>query len=84
MKLFSFLRWKFKQTTFEDVCWYAGAILVGIGVGADFKKEFLIAGVMCWMVIFVRILINNYRREYQEFKEEQNKLFETIKHSDQK
>ena len=84
MKILSFLRWKFKQTTLEDVCWYAGAALVGFGLSTDSKKEFLIAGAMCWMVIFVRILINNYRREYQEFKEEQNKLFETIKHSDQK
>ena len=84
MKILSFLRWKFKQTTFEDVCWYTGAILVGIGVGADFNKTYLIAGTMCWMIIFIKILINNYRREYQEFKDEQNKLFETIKHSDQK
>jgi len=82
MKLLSFLRWKFKQTTFEDVCWYIGAIL--IGVGADFNKTYIIAGTLFWMIIFVRILFNNYRREYHEFKEEQNKLFETIKHSDQK
>jgi hypothetical protein len=84
MKLLSFLRWKFKQVTVDDFCWYTGAGLVGFGLATDSKKEFVMAGIMCWMVICVRILIKNFRRDYQEFKDEQNKLFETIKHSDQK
>jgi hypothetical protein len=84
MKLISFIRWKIKKSTFEDLCWYSGAALMSIGIGADFKKEFLIAGVICWMGIFVKLLIKSYKQQYQEFKDEQNKLFETIKHSDQK
>jgi hypothetical protein len=84
MKLLSFLRWKIKQTSFEDICWYIGVILVSIGVGSDFNKTYIIAGTLFWMIIFVKLLINSYKQQYQEFKEEQNKLFETIKHSDQK
>jgi hypothetical protein len=84
MKLLSFLRWKIKQTSFEDICWYSGMILISISILRDVEKVFLFAGFVCWMGIFVKLLVNNYKQQYQEFKEEQNKLFETIKHSDQK
>lgn len=84
MKVLSFLRWKFRQSTFEDICWWAGSLLIGIGVGADFNKLIISFGLLCWLPIFVNILIKHYRKEYQEFKEEQNQLFDTIKNSDKK
>jgi len=83
MKVLSFLRWKFRQSTFEDICCWTGAALIGAGFGSD-NQYFYIAGVFAWMTIFVKYLINHYKREYQEFKEEQNQLFDTIKNSDKK
>lgn len=83
MKIWSFLRWKFNQTTFEDFCWWTGAGLIGAGAGAD-SKFLLIIGAIFWMCIFSSILIKHYRKEYDEFKQEQNQLFDTIKNSDQK
>lgn len=84
MKIFSFLRWKFQQSTFEDLCWHAGVILITVSFLRDFDKMFLFAGLCCWMGMFIRMLANHYKKEYEQFKQEQNKLFETIKHSDQK
>lgn len=84
MKFLSFLRWKWRQTTIEDIFWYSGALLVGVGVGADFNKTIIAVGILFWCGIFVNILIKHYRKEYQRFTEEQNGLFETIKHSDKK
>lgn len=84
MKLLSFLRWKYRQSTFEDICWWIGAFLIGIGVGADFDRRIMILGVLCWMGILVNFTIKHYKKEYEEFKQEQNQLFETIKNSDQK
>ena len=82
MKFLSFLRWKCRQTTIEDIFWYSGALLVGIGVSADFNKTFIAVGILFWCGMFVNILVRHYRKEYQNFIEEQNGLFETIKHSD--
>lgn len=83
MKIWSFLRWKYRQSTFEDFAWWIGSALFGIGFGSD-NQYFIIAGAIAWMGIFVKYLIKHYKKEYQEFKQEQNQLFETIKHSDQK
>lgn len=84
MKLLSFLRWKYRQSTFEDICWWIGALLIGIGFGADFDRRIILLGFLCWMGIFVNFAIKHYKKEYEEFKQEQNQLFETIKNSDQK
>lgn len=83
MEVLRFLRWKFRQSTFNDYVWWTGAALIGFGFGSN-NQSFFIAGVCTWMTIFVKYLIDYYKQEYQKFKEDQNQLFETIKHSDTK
>lgn len=83
MKIWSFLRWKFNQITFNDICWYSGAGLLGYSVASN-NQTFLFAAILLWLLIFVKMLFEHYKNEYQRFTQEQNKLFDTIKHSDQK
>lgn len=83
MKVLSFLRWKFRQSTFSDYAWWTGATLIGVGVGSN-NQYFSIVGLCAWMIIIIKYLVDHYKREYREFKEEQNQLFKTIKHSDKK
>lgn len=84
MKFWSFLHWKYSQSTFEDKCWWTGTILISIGVGADFNNQIMMLGILCWMGILLNFIVKHYKKEYENFKQEQNKLFETIKHSDKK
>lgn len=83
MKIWSFLRWKYQQTTFGDICWWAGAALIGASFAID-SNFLLIIGLISWCCILANFLISHYCKEYREFVEEQNQLFEIIKHSDQK
>lgn len=83
MKFLSFLRWKYRQSTFGDICWWAGAGFIGAALGSG-NNFLLIIGLILWSCIFAKILIDHYRKEYEEFKQEQNQLFKTIKNSDQK
>jgi hypothetical protein len=83
MKILSFLRWKYRQFTFEDKLWNLGTFLIIFGYFIHINL--LIAGFAIWFgILFNTFVITKYRKDYEEFKNEQNKLFETIKHSDQK
>lgn len=83
MKILSFLRWKYRRFTFEDKLWNLGTFLIIFGY---FINTYLvIAGVAIWFsILFNTFVITKYRRDYEDFKEEQNKLFNIIEHSDKK
>ena len=87
MKIFKFLKWKIKQATFGDWLWALSSAVIGAGiVGYETYGKYLIAaGVGMWIIIlFFEIIIRGIKRDYRQFVNEQNKLFNTIKHSDQK
>ena len=83
MKIWSFLRWKYQQSTFGDICWWVGAAFIGAALGSG-NNFFFIIGLILWSCIFANFVIGHYCKEYREFVQEQNQLFETIKNSDQK
>lgn len=87
MKVFSFLKWKIKQATIGDWLWGAGCALIGAGI-FDYEangKYLIIAGVAMWiLIVFFEIIIKGIKRDYRQFVNEQNELFNTIKNSDQK
>lgn len=85
MKVISFLKWKIKQATFADWLWAVASFIIGVGIvrlETD-GKYFILAGVTTWvLIIFFDIVIKGIKRDYQKFTNEQNELFNTIKHSD--
>jgi len=87
MNVFGFLRWKLRQATISDWLWGFGCALMLIGafrVETD-GKYFIAIGFIFWiLIIFFELIIKGIKRDYEEFKQEQNQLFETIKNSDQK
>lgn len=87
MKVFGFLKWKIKQATFGDWLWTLGSAMIGAGIFdyETYGKYLIAAGVGMWiLILFVEVVIRGIKRDYRQFVNEQNELFNTIKHSDRK
>lgn len=87
MKIISFLTWKIKQATFFDWLWALGSAVIGAGVVLyeTHGSYLIITGVGIWLLIlFFEVVIRGIKRDYKQFVNEQNELFNTIKHSDKK
>ena len=74
-EMFRFAKWHFSKWKWHDYLWFIGCGLVGAGFG---NPTLLIAGAT---IVFGMATTCMIKMQWARYKEERNKLFDTIKDS---
>lgn len=82
--VFRFIRWQWnrfsffgKTMAFAWLCIFSSLFTVG-----TMNMIFTWGGIACLAVVFIKLFIEIVGTQYNEYKEERNSLFDTIKNSE--
>lgn len=84
MKLFKYLKWRVKDYTFTDWAFIASAGLLGAYVPVrdnDIGKFLLVISVSIIFLLFVKMILNEFKKDYARFCNEQQDFLTKIKNS---
>lgn len=84
MKLFKYLKWRIKDYTFTDWAFIASACMLGAYVPVredDLGTFFLMIGVGIIFLLFVNLALNEFKKDYDRFCNEQQDFLTKIKNS---
>jgi hypothetical protein len=87
MKIFKYIKWKVKDYTFTDWAFMFSACCFGAYIPARNTDSGLILfalSVGTASILMFKIFINQLKKDYNNFCEEEQQLFEIIKKSDEK
>lgn len=74
-EFFKFIKWQVSKWKWHDYLWFLGCGLVGAGFH---NPQLLMAGAI---IVFTMIFSYMVKTQWNRYKEERNKLFDTIKDS---
>lgn len=84
MKLFKYLKWRVKDYTFTDWAFIASACMTGAYIPVrdeDIGKIFLAISVGIVFLLLIKLLLNEIKRDYNRFCNEQQNFLTKIKNS---
>lgn len=84
MKIFKYLKWRVKDYTFTDWAFIASASMLGAYIpirNEEVSKFLLVISVGIIFLLFVKLIINEFKKDYARFCNEQQAFLTKIKNS---
>lgn len=85
MKFFKYLKWRLKDYTFTDWAFISASCMLGAYIPVrdeDIGKFFLLISIGIIFLLFVNLLLNEIKKDYTRFCNEQQDFLNKIKNSD--